>query len=373
MGGEQFESGREASEVTRRSFIGKGGVLMGGAFGLSALLAACGGDEGATTTAAAGGGGKLGAGKSLALVSAEKAGDQGPVDDLVTWLKRCDQDFGIKTRFIEATDPSSYESTLRGLCQAKTAIIAMVFPNFVDSVKAVAPEYPDTKFVFLYADPYKPTLANVRTIAYGTSEAAYLGGVLAASVTSKKQVGYITGVAIPNVNSDFHAFEAGVKSVNPAIGVKGAAVGSFTDPVKARQVAAALYGSGIDVALTSAGGASLGVMKAAAEHNGLLIYDTIAPVPGTPGDDHVIGTTVFKYGQSLHGQVKQALSAGWRAGAIEEGVKEKVADLELSEAYLSKGDPAVVERIQSAVKVVDKDRDAIASGALVIKHDTSAF
>jgi basic membrane protein A len=363
----------EGNPLTRRTFITKGSVVAGGAgLSLSALLAACGSDDKATGSTSGGGGGSA-SGKTLAVVSAQKAGDKGPVDDLVAGMHRCEQELGIKARFIEATDPSSFNTTLTNLCQAKTSIVAVIFPDFVESVKAVAPTFPDTKFVFLYADPYKPTIPNVRTVAYQTNQASYLAGVLAARVTQKDTVGFITGLAIPNLNADFHAYEAGAKSVNSSLKVKGVAAGSWDDPAKGRLVGTAMIGQGVDTILALAGGTSAGVMQAAAQRDAYVIYDTTPPTPGTPGETAVIGTAVFRYGLSLFDNVQQALASGWRGGHAVEGVKEDVAGLDLSQSFLDNGDAEVVRRIDGAKATLDTTRAAISSGDTVIAHNTSPF
>jgi basic membrane protein A len=213
----------------------------------------------------------------------------------------------------------------------------------------------------------------VRTVAYGTNQAAYLAGVLTARVTQKDTVGFITGLAIPNLNADFHAFEAGVHSINPDLNVKGVAAGTWDDPAKGRLVGSAMIGQGVDTILTLAGGTSAGVMQAAEQRGAFVIYDTTPPQPGTPGEKSVIGTAVFRYGLSLYDNVQQALQPGWRGGHAVEGVKENVAGLDLSQHFLQVGDPAVVKRIKDAQPTLDKARQAIASGQTTIVHDTSPF
>ncbi len=48
---------------------------------------------------------------SVALVANQKAGDLGPIDDLVRGLEMVEADFGADITFIEATDPSTFETT----------------------------------------------------------------------------------------------------------------------------------------------------------------------------------------------------------------------------------------------------------------------
>ena len=113
--------------------------LLTAALSCAALLA---------LTACGGSGAQADSGKpaahalTVALVTPEKAGDGGPTDQMLVGLAKSQKQFGLKTRHIEATDPSTYESTLTNLGTAKTDVVIVAFTQFADAIKAVAPQVP---------------------------------------------------------------------------------------------------------------------------------------------------------------------------------------------------------------------------------------
>ncbi len=327
-------------------------------------LAACGGSNGGKS----GGSGK--SGLSVALVTPEKAGDGGPTDQMLVGLAKAKKEFGLKTRHIEATDPSTYESTLTNLGTAKTDVVIVAFTQFADAVKAVAPRFPHTKFVHLYADPYKPKIANVQSVGYDTNGPAYLAGVLAASASKSGQVGFIGGTAIPQVNTDFHAFQAGVKATRPDARITGAVVGSWSDTVKGQQVGQRMFSTGIDYVLAYAGGASLGVVKAAQQGKALVIYDgqvnsAVANV--------VPATATQQFGTTIYNQLAGIVHGAWKPGPVTAGLADGGTVLEESKLFASAGPPAGVSTLDSVFPKVQQAKKSIISGSTKVPFDTKGF
>lgn len=310
-------------------------------------------------------------GFSVALVTPEKAGDGGPTDQMLAGLAKAKKEFGLKTRHIEATDPSTYESTLTNLGQAKTNVVIVAFTQFADSVKAVAPKFPDTKFVYLYADAYKPGIDNVETIAYDTNGPAYLAGVLAASASKSGKVGFIGGLAIPQVNADYHAFEAGVKATNPDASIAGGVVGSFSDSVKGQQVAQRMFAGGIDYVLAYAGGASLGAVKAAQQNKkALVIYD------GQVSDavaDAVPATATQQFGTTIYNELKKINEDTWKAGHLTAGLVDGGTVLDESPAFAEAGPADGVATLGEAFPKVEAAKKSIIGGSIKVPFDTKGF
>jgi basic membrane protein A len=98
------------------------------------------------------------AGKLVALVHTQAAGDNGPIDDMIAHLKALGKADHFPIRAIYASDPSTYQSILSTLAGAGAGIIVTTFDEMADPIKAVAPGYPHTKFIQLYADPFTPPI-----------------------------------------------------------------------------------------------------------------------------------------------------------------------------------------------------------------------
>ena len=104
---------------------------------------------------------------------------------------------------------------LRTLGDAGASIVLGTFPVISEAFKAVAPLYPDTKWIQLFGDAVDPPIANLVTVSYDYYLGCYLSGIFAAQVSQSKQIGYIGGISIPPLNADFNALKAGVHAVDP--------------------------------------------------------------------------------------------------------------------------------------------------------------
>jgi basic membrane protein A len=343
---------------------------------VSVVATACGSSKGSPSapTGPQGGssdaGGSQGGGaavSSVAFVSPQAPGDKGPIDDAITGLDQIKSSLHLKTKFDYVSNPSAYKSTLQNLAQAHTSVIVGIFPPLQDAIKSVAEQFPGTKFVYLYANPYSPTIKNVQTVGYQTSDAHYLAGILAAKLSSSNTLGWVGGTVIPAANQDYHAYVAGARSVKASIQVKGVFVGSFQDPVTARNDAASLYGAGVDIIDSEAGGSSLGVVQVAKEKGKLAIYDSNIPAPAYRSA--VAATTQIFYGKTMFQQVQAIVNNTWTAGGITAGLKEGVIGLGPSADF--SGGASVTAAIESAASDLDKAKQGIIAGSVDVPADTS--
>ena len=305
--------------------------------------------------------------KTVALVTPQKAGDGGPTDNLIAGLDKLKAG-GYTTRFVAATDPSSGESTLRGLAQSGTSVIVVAFAEFIQPLKTVAAEFPGTKFIHVYADAYKPEIPNVQSISFDTQGPSYLAGVLAATVTKTKTVGFIGGTALPVLYADYHAYEAGAKATLPGVTVKSAFVGSWGDPVKGQQIAQTMFNNKVDVVLAYAGGSSLGVVKAADQAGAKVIYDN-AESPETAKS--VIAVASQHYGDTMAKNVQTIDSGSWKAGATVAGLADGGTFLDPAKQLASTGDAAA--EVGKAFEEVEGVKKKIVEGSVDVPFNTDAI
>lgn len=316
-----------------------------------------------------GGGGGDDAPTKVAFVSAQKAGDNGPTDDMIAALDRLKADEGVETKYVELSDPSTYESTLRNLGQAGTDIIVTAFPGMQAPVQAVAPEFPDSDFVLIFGDPFDPALDNAMSISYDVYQAMYVSGVAAAIATTSNKIGYVGGAPQPPLNANFHAFSDGARSVNPDIEISGAFVGSFDDPAKGRDVAASMLATGVDVIQSDAAAASAGVVNAAQASGALVISDSSGEV-AAQYPETAIGVTYLRFGDSLYNAVKSILDGDFVSGPVSSGLADGVVGLQLSDAFLGGSSPAAA-KVAAAKAQLEKVQQDIASGAITVTFDPS--
>jgi basic membrane protein A len=305
----------------------------------------------------------------IALVHTQAAGDGGVIDGMIGSLKRIGRERGTTTRAIYAADPANYQPILELLGEAGAAVVLVTFDEMAQPLAAVAPAFPSTRFIQLYADPFVPAIANVRTVEYQTYLACYLAGVCGAKISRSGNVGYIGGAAIPSMNADVNAMIAGVRSVLPAARPASAFVGSFQDPVKALEIARQMYQSGVDFIQAESSGSDAGIIDAANERGGRLVSAGSRPEFAL-GPQSVAAIVLCDFALSLYVQTTQALAPVWHGGHYRSGLQDGVVDFVVSPQFLAHGPREDVARLGAAWPLVSMAKGRIIAGALRVPFET---
>ena len=300
---------------------------------------------------------------SVALVANQKAGDLGPIDDLVRGLEMVATDFDADTTFIEATDPSTFETTLRNLANQGTDIIAVTFPPMQDAVTAVAPDFPDTRWIHIFG--FEGGVDNLVSVGFDYYKGTYLAGILAGALNTTGTVGFVGGVSIPPLNADYNAFVAAAQTKNPDITGEAAFADSFEDPAKGRELGAALYDGGVDIIMTDAAATDLGVIQAAEEKGGYVIGGSVNYFDSPA----VIGGVLLYWAEVLHTQVGHAVSDDYTPGYVGAGVAEGGVDLVINPEFVENGPAEMVEIINATLAEIDEARSQIKDGSLEVPFD----
>ena len=249
----------------------------------------------------------------VALVHTQAAGDNGPIDSMITRLSQLSDEHGFDTRAIYAQDPATYETVFRTLGDAGASIVLATFPVISEAFKAVAPLHPDTKWIQIFGDAVDPPIPNLVTVSYDYYLGCYLSGIFAANVSQTKQIGYIGGISIPPLNADFNALKAGVHSVDADATVTAAFAGSFQDPAKGYEIATQMFLDGIDYIQTDSAATDGGIIQAANERAGRMV-SALDPAQYALGPASVIGVVGLNFGQSLHNETSMAIGPDWNGG-----------------------------------------------------------
>ncbi len=311
----------------------------------------------------------LAAGKLVALVHTQAAGDNGPIDDMILHLKALAKADHVPIRTIYAADPSTYQSILSTLAGAGAGIIVTTFNEMADPIKAVAPSYPGTKFIQLYADPFTPPMPNVRTVEYQAHYGMFLAGLFGAQLSQSQRLGYVGGMSLPGLNADLNAMKAGAATVSAAIKVKGAFAGSFQDPTKGREIANQLFGTGIDFIQTDGAATDAGVIRAASE-GGNRVVSAVFRTQFKLGPKTVASSVLVNFGQSLSDQVTNALSGQFTGGHYVSNLADGIIDFVPSPLFMVNGPPVYVARAKAAWPSVDQAKQAIIKGTLKVPFNT---
>ncbi len=204
--------------------------------------------------------------------------DQGGVNDgsfnesAVRGIEQAAKDLGIqKLNPIESKQQDAYEPNLKTMSNQADLIVGCGF-MMEDAMKNVSSQITDKKFLLVDAVVENP---NVSSITFKEHEGSFLAGVIAGKMTKTNKIGFVGGKEGDVIGRFEAGFVAGVMSVNeeagkllmskdektPGQNVKY--IDSFDDQGKGFEAAKLLYGSGVDIVYHAAGGAGLGVFKAA--------------------------------------------------------------------------------------------------------------
>ncbi|MGX7419682.1 BMP family lipoprotein [Carnobacterium gallinarum] len=242
--------------MKKRNLMG----LLALGLGVSLTLAACGGN------------GNKDSGKGdKAVHTAAMVTDVGGVDDksfnqsawegLQEWGNKNDLKKGKDGyNYFQSNSDSDFVTNLNSAVKANYNTVFGIGYKIAPALKDVAKQNPKTNFAIIDSVVEGD---NVVSIVFKDNEAAFLAGVAAAKTTESKKLGFIGGQE-SDVISRFEAgFIEGVKAVDPSIEVKSEYAGSFGDPAKGKQLAAAMYNSGIDIIYQAAGDTGNGVFSEA--------------------------------------------------------------------------------------------------------------
>nr|WP_249316673.1 BMP family protein [Bacillus sp. FJAT-50079] len=163
--------------------------------------------------------------------------------------------------YYESKTDADYATNLNTAVRNHFNVIYGVGFKLTDAISKIADQRKDNHFVIV--DDVIEGKDNVASLTFKEHEGSFLVGVVAGLMTKTNKVGFIGGIESDLINKFAAGFEAGVKAVNKDATVQIEFAGTFTDAAKGTSMAAAQYGSGVDIIYHAAGGAGLGVFTEA--------------------------------------------------------------------------------------------------------------
>ena len=267
--------------------------------------------------------------------------DQGGVNDASfnqsanEGIKKAVTDLGIQQiNSIESKTQDVYEPNLKTMATTADLVVGCGF-MMETSMKNVSAQTPDKKF--LIVDGVVPN-KNTLSVLFKEHEGSFLAGVIAGKMTKTNKIGFVGGKEGEVINRFESGFVAGVMSVNPEAGkllmpkdaktpgVNVKYVDSFDDSGKGYEAAKALYNGGVDIIYHAAGGAGLGVFKAAKDMNKFAIgvdSDQAATENGKAYKDQILFSMEKKVGVAVYDVIKNLKDGKFEGGSTKNlGIKE---------------------------------------------------
>jgi len=298
-------------------------------------------------------------------------GDGGPVEDMARGADRAAAEFGIEISRLESDSPAHFEEDVRAMASTHDLVITS-FPWMSDSVAMVADEFPGTMFssIFQFINAGDSSIPNVWSTEFHGQAAFYIAGYIAGSVTQADRIGLIIGGEEPTPNAEGNAFMRGVRQSNPNAVVDFAFVGSYEDPARAYEIAAAMISGGADVLQTSSGASNAGVVEAAMEA-GIVVAGEITDFFDVY--EGFMGIVGIGFGETVYQSIRYFIEGNFPAG--EHGYRDMInggyfidwASYERFAQSNAEFGPALQAAITSARELESQ----ILSGQLYIEFDAT--
>ena len=288
--------------------------------------------------------------------SAERGGDvsdttfrvalltPGPISDQ-SWnggayqgLMRIRDSLGADVSHVQTRTPADFEENFREYGARGFDLVFGHGFEFQDAARRVAPDFPRTTYVTTSGNT---SGGNVAGILFSFSDASYLAGILAGSMTRSDIVGVIGGTELPPVKESFVAFERGVRSVRPNAQVLTAFIGNWDDVSAGKEQALAQIGRGADVIFQNADAAGLGVFQAARERQGIWVIGSNADQNGI-APQVTLGSVVIDLPRAFVTVARDVKAGTFQPRVVTFDTRSDVVRLVLN--------PAIVERIPASTR-----------------------
>jgi basic membrane lipoprotein Med (substrate-binding protein (PBP1-ABC) superfamily) len=222
----------------------------------------------------------------------------------------------------EVRSASRHEAAFRAMADEGLDLIIGHGAEFLKPALEVGAAYPKIAFVVSAGSGSSP---NVASIIWRIEDAAYLAGWLAAKLTKTGKAGCIGGQQYAILESVFHAFAEGGKSVRPDFDVRVAYNQSWHDFGMGKSNAESMIAQGCDFLFHNADEGGLGVLKAAAE-NGCLAFGCIRDQAGAE-PEAVLASVVQDASKAFLEIAREVQEGRFRGRVIEWGRKQDMVSL----------------------------------------------
>lgn len=269
-------------------------------------------------------------------------------------IRKAQQEFNFKLVVLEPTDTghSDKEAILNVVKQSD--VILLLGAQHTELAKEVVPNYPNKKFV-LFEVPVKD-VPNMSSVMFKQQEGSFLAGVLAASVSKTRKVGFIGGTVVPPVQAFEQGYREGVAYaangttllvdyISPAGDFSG-----FSNPEKSFELANQQYAQGADIIFAVAGLSGNGVIEAARRSGNYAIgvdsdQDSLAK-------GFVLTSMIKRLDTASYNQLKAIMNDEFKAGVIYYGLQDGGVSLSDMQYTKDKIPSTTLEKLEEIKKKI---------------------
>lgn len=339
-------------------------VLLAGSLCLG--LAACGSGSDTKSSAKKDDGDKV----KVAVIYAGPLGDKSYNDSCNAGAQKAAEELGVEIKNLEGTTPDEWEANFLAMAEGGYDLVLCSNSNFEEYVKEYAADYPDVKFAII------DTVVegdNVQSITFAQNQGSFPAGAAAAmftkaegieNVNKENIIGWVGGMDVPVLHDFYVGYEQGAKYIDPDIKILQSFAGTWTDPLKGKELTLAQYDQGADIVMNVASGTGTGILEAAKEADKYAIGVDLNQDNDQPG--HILTSMVKRVDTASYLVIKSVVEGTFKGGTTSylevENDGVSLTDFSVMKEYLGEQFPE---------EIVDKTNelaDKIKSGEIVVEN-----
>ena len=298
----------------------------------------------------------------VAIVYTGLLGDKSYNDSANIGAKKSADDFGVEVTSLEGLTAQEWEANLISACEDDYDLIIGASSNIADFIQEHGPNYPDKMFAVIDTTVDLP---NVQSISFAQNEGSFLAGAAALftqhteieGVNDKAIIGWVGGMDIPVLHDFYTGYEQGAKYINPDIQILQSFAGSWTDPLKGKELTLAQFDQGADIVMNVASGTGPGILEAAKEAGKYAIGVDLDQDNDQPGS--VLTSMVKRVDSAVYLTIQSAVEGNFQGGSTkylslaENGVS--LTDFSVMKEHLGDKFPQeIVDKVDElAKKIID--------------------
>jgi basic membrane protein A len=306
-------------------------------------------------------------GSQLARAAATKVGlvaATGPLNDQgFNWgsyqgLLRAQADFGVVVSVYTTTLEANLAANLAQCVLDGNDLCITVGYSAADLTKAAALANPGLKFSILDSEYEDYSgVPNLRSTMFDASQAAYLAGVLAGSMSESHIVGAIGGMEIPAITDFTIPFQNGARCAYPGADALIVYAGDFTNPPLGGVLAQGLIASGADVIFgVAAMTGNAGVLTATQSSQwGIGVdvdqYHTLFNSGAVAGADWLLTSVQKHFDNAVYLTIADLVSGTFSSGTVVYGLSQEGVGL----APYHETDPHIPASVKARIEQLKFD------------------
>jgi basic membrane protein A and related proteins len=279
----------------------------------------------------------------VALLTPGPISDQSWNGGAYAGLMRIRDSLGATVSHVQTKTPADFEEQFRQYgAQGYDLVFGHGF-EFQDAARRVGPDFPRTIYITTSGST---SGKNVAGISFAFSDASYLAGMIAGTMTRSNIIGTIGGTELPPVKESFAAFTRGAKAINPKVTVVGSFIGNWDDVSAGKEQALAQIGRGADVIFQNADAAGLGVFQAARETKKALVVGSNAN-QNAIAPEVTIGSVVIDLPHAFITVAREVKEGKFVPRVITLGSTADIVTLVINPAFSGRIPPALLRQVDS--------------------------